>query len=75
MIRAYLLIITKPGSESKIASKLMATKEVKDIEVVYGDYDIVIKVEFPNMDKLSEFIKKLRAIKDVKNTSTMIAMQ
>ncbi|MBR9679303.1 MAG: Lrp/AsnC family transcriptional regulator [Nanoarchaeota archaeon] len=75
MIRAYLLLITKPGVESRIASKLINIKEVKDIEVVYGDYDIVIKVEFPNMDELSAFIKKLRAIKNIKNTSTMIAMQ
>ena len=75
MIRAYLLIITKPGSESRIANKLIRMKEVKDIEVVYGDYDVVVKVEFPHMDKLSEFVKSLRAIKDIKNTSTMIAMQ
>ena len=75
MIRAYLLVITKPGSESRIANKFLKLPEVKDIEVVYGDYDIVMKVEFSNMDKLSEFVKNLRALKDIKSTSTMIAMQ
>ena len=75
MIQAYLMLITKPGSESRIASRLMKTKEVKDIEVVYGDYDIVMKVEFGNMEALSNFVTSLRRIKDITRTSTMIAMQ
>jgi DNA-binding Lrp family transcriptional regulator len=75
MIRAYLMLITKPGSESRIAANLIKKKEVKDIEMVYGDYDIVMKVEFPNMDDLSNFVSSLRKVKDITRTSTMIAMQ
>ena len=75
MIRAYVMVIVDQGTGSMVASKLIKMNEVKDVEVVYGEYDVIVKVEYPDMNGLNQFISNLRKISDVKRTSTMIAMQ
>ena len=74
MIRAYILVIVEQGIGSKIAAELIKEKEVKDVEIVYGEYDMVVKVELPSMDALKEFITRMRHHKDIKRTATMIAV-
>lgn len=74
MIRAYILIIVEQGIGSKIAVELIKRKEVKDVEVVYGEYDMVVKVEMPGMEDLKKFITELRSHRDIKRTATMIAV-
>ena len=76
MVKAYVLMVVKPGSETKVADSLNKFKEVKDISVVYGEYDIVCKLMLASMDDLQTFIaKKLRGIKEVQRTSTMVALR
>lgn len=75
MVSAYVLIVVKPGTESKIAEKMVGMKEVKDVSVVYGEYDIIAKIEVENMDKLQEFVINLRKNTDIERTSTMIAVK
>lgn len=72
MVTAYVLIITRPGAEDEVAMNLLKMKEVKDAGVVYGEYDIVTKVEVPTMEGLQGFILKLRKDKAVERTTTMI---
>lgn len=76
MVTAYVLLIVKPGEESKVSEKLLKLKEVKDVSVVYGEYDIVAKIEKPTMEELQNFlIKQVRAMDEVERTSTMIALK
>ena len=75
MIRAYVMVIVDQGTGSMVASKLIKMDEVKDVEVVYGEYDVIAKVEYSDMKGLNDFVSNLRKISDVKRTSTMIAMQ
>ncbi|RLE45061.1 Lrp/AsnC family transcriptional regulator, partial [Candidatus Woesearchaeota archaeon] len=49
-------------------------KEVKEIHTLYGEFDIIIKIEAPNMAKLQDFIaNKIRPIRDITSTETLIA--
>ncbi|RLG18863.1 Lrp/AsnC family transcriptional regulator [Nanoarchaeota archaeon] len=76
MVDAYILIEVKPGTEIQVREKLERMKEVKSVEAVYGDYDLISKVTVRNMQKLQEFItKKLRSIKDITSTTTMICLE
>lgn len=76
MVVAYVLLIVKPGDESNVAEKLKKKKEVKDVSVVYGEYDIIAKVEMPNMEGLQNFlIKEIRAMDEIERTSTMISLK
>ena len=76
MVVAYVLLIVKPGEEANVSEKLQNMKEVKDISVVYGEYDIIAKVEMENMEGLQNFlIKEIRAMDEIERTSTMISLK
>jgi DNA-binding Lrp family transcriptional regulator len=61
------------GSEDTIIRDLKNLEEVKEVFRVYGVYDIIAKVESNTMDKVKEIIVlKLRNLKDVKSTLTLI---
>lgn len=75
MVVAYVLFVVDPGAETKISEKLMKKKEVKDVAVVYGEYDIVTKVEVESMSDLQDFVIGTRKNKEIKRTTTMITVQ
>ena len=75
MVTAYVLLVVEPGVESKIASKMLKKKEVKDVSVVYGEYDVIMKLEVDSMEVLQDFVISLRKNKGIKRTTTMIAVQ
>jgi len=75
MINAYILVIVQSGAADSVKKKLETAKEVQDISIVYGEYDIVMKVQVEEMNDLQSFIMtNIRTIKDVDRTSTMIAL-
>ncbi len=76
MVMAYLLILVKPGEETTVVEKLNQMDEVKMTDVVYGEYDIIAKVEVPDMSALQKFLmEKIRKIDEIERTSTMIAIK
>ena len=76
MITAYLAMLVKPGEESIVAKKLTEMPEVKDVDIVYGEYDIIAKVNVKDMEALQKFlISKIRKIDEIDRTSTMIAIK
>ncbi|MCD6404139.1 MAG: Lrp/AsnC ligand binding domain-containing protein [Nanoarchaeota archaeon] len=76
MVVAYILMVVEPGSESKVAAQLLKKSEVKDAAVVYGEYDIICKVEVDSMEALQNFVISLRkGNKAIRRTTTMIAVR
>ncbi|RLI68224.1 Lrp/AsnC family transcriptional regulator [Candidatus Heimdallarchaeota archaeon] len=75
MVVAYILFVVEPGSENKVADKLIKRKGVKDISVVYGEYDLIAKLEVESMSGLQDFVISVRKNSSVKRTTTMIAVQ
>jgi len=76
VVVAYVLLIVRPGEESNVADKLKSMEDVKDVSVVYGEYDIVAKIEKEDMEALQNFlIKKVRAMEEIERTSTMISLK
>ena len=73
MVTAYLLLNAKPGMENKIALKLNKMREVKEANIVYGEYDIIIKVSLPTMNKLREFVINIRKNTEIERSSTLIS--
>ena len=75
MVLAYILMQIQPGKEKKIIDKLSKIKEVKETHLLYGEYDLIAKVEFENIKKLNDFVLNvLRKQNGVKVTSTMICV-
>ena len=73
---AFILLVTGAGNEQDIIGKLSDKDQVIEVEEVYGEYDIVIKVNIDSMDNLDEFVtKQIRKIPQIQMTSTLISME
>jgi len=74
MMEAFVLIIVKPGNEETVYEKLKDAPQVKEIYKVYGEYDIIIRVEIENIKELDRFHDEiLRKIREIEMTETLIA--
>lgn len=74
MIEVFILIIVKPGNEDIVYEKLSKLPQVKEVYKVYGEYDVIIRVEVENIKGLDEFHDDvLRRIKEIEMTETLIA--
>ena len=71
---AYVLIQTEHGKIDLVSKKLIKYKEVADIHHLYGEFDIIIRVEAGTMAKLQDFVaNKLRPVKEITATETLVA--
>ena len=76
MTIAYVLLNCDLGSEEEVISKLKTIDEVKEINGIYGVYDILLKIESPTNESLRETIsRKIRNIKWVRSTLTVICIE
>jgi len=72
MIGAYVLITAKSGAEKQVLEKLRKYKEITDARIVYGEYDIIAKIQVPDISDLNDFLlEKVRSL-DIEKTSTLI---
>jgi len=72
-IYAYVLLTVKSGSERKVCNKLSEYSEVLEVDELYGEYDIVIRVSAEDLSQLDDLITyKIRSNPDVLLTYTMI---
>lgn len=70
---AYVLLGVAPNTEEKVYSKLKKIPEVKQINILFGSWDIVAQVEVKSVTGLNEFmLEKVRKIPEVNLTATMI---
>jgi DNA-binding Lrp family transcriptional regulator len=72
-ILAYLLIVTEIGKEYEIAKALLEIKSVKEARTVYGEFDVIAKIEAEGVRKLDTVITKIRKMKGVTRTITLIS--
>ncbi len=73
MEKAYVLIVSETGSEQHVIEKLLMIYEIKEVNQVWGAYDVVIKVVGPTSDAVREIITgKIRKIEGIKTTTSLI---
>jgi len=76
MITAYLLIVSDPGCERHVVSELVSIDEVREASIVYGDYDLVARVDIEEISDLTDFIlEKIHTIVGIRRTSTLIVAE
>ena len=76
MPTAFVLINTEPAWMDQVLKKVMTVEGVKEAVMVYGIFDIVVKVETDSMHKLKTIIiDHIRKIHKVKATATMVVLK
>lgn len=76
MIAAYVLMRIKPGVERNVLNNVRKLDQVKVVETLYGEYDMLLKVELETLDELDSFIfDTVRTIKGVERSTTLIVIK
>ena len=75
MASAYLLLNVETGTEEEVMNNLKPLQEVKEARMVYGVYDIVVRVEAETMEELKNIVSwTIRRLDRVRSTMTMIVV-
>lgn len=66
----FMLIKTKP---SAMLDKIIGNRHVKEFFGVTGEYDLLLKLKFRDVDEFNGFVIKFRKEQSIQTTLTMVA--
>ena len=74
MPTAFVLVNAELGFEEAVLKKVLKNAEVKEAHLLYGLYDIIIKIEGESVEKIKNAVNnKIRGIEKIRSTLTMIS--
>jgi DNA-binding Lrp family transcriptional regulator len=71
-VKAYFVATVKRGTEHEVAERIRKMKEVKEVLVTYGLWDIVARIEAESLGHLDKIITEIRKIPEIEQTNTLI---
>ena len=72
-VMAYVLVVTEVGKEHEVVKELLNINGVTIAQTVYGEFDVVSKIECNTLQSLDESITKIRKIQSIIRTMTLIS--
>ncbi len=76
MPTAFVFINTDPASLPDVLNKIKAVEGVEEAEMLYGVFDIVVKVKTETMSQLKQIITfKIRRLANVLTTNTQLVVR
>ncbi|MEF8848504.1 MAG: Lrp/AsnC ligand binding domain-containing protein [Candidatus Thermoplasmatota archaeon] len=73
MATGFALLTISPLYEKEVYGNLGNISEVVEVHPLFGEYDILLKIETSDIDLVGEVvIKKIRSLKGVTDTKTLI---
>jgi DNA-binding Lrp family transcriptional regulator len=74
--KAFVLINAVSGGEEELVAELKKITSVTEVYMVYGAYDLMLKVEADTAEKVKETITwRIRRLEKVRSTLTMIVVE
>ncbi len=75
-VPAFVLVNVDLGAEEEVKKKVLEIPEVEEVYIVFGVYDMIIKLKSEDKEKLRNVIfKRIREIQDVRSTMTMMTAE
>jgi DNA-binding Lrp family transcriptional regulator len=74
-VKAYVVATVKRGKEHDAAQKIRKMKEVTEVTVAYGLFDLVIRIEAKSLGQLDKIVTDIRQMAEIKQTSTLVGAQ
>ena len=72
MAVGFVLIKAAPAHEHEVFNKLSKLSEIIELHLLFGEYDLIGKIESESFEKLGKIIvKKVRSIEGVMDTKTL----
>ena len=75
IVKAYVVATVKRGTEHDAAQKIRKMKEVTEVLVTYGLYDLVVRIEVKSLGHLDKIVTDIRQMAEIKQTSTLVGAQ
>jgi len=73
MESAYIMINCELGSESSVIAQLKSIPGIKEVLGVFGNYDILAKIQAPSIKSLRDIITfQIRKIPEIHCTTTIM---
>jgi len=73
MESAYLMINCELGSEKSIIEQLKSIPGIMEVRGVFGNYDILVKIQVPSIASLRDIITfQIRKIPEIHCTTTIM---
>ncbi len=73
MTDAYVMLNCELGAEAEIIEKLKELEQVKDVFETIGTYDMMVKLQADNFEKIREIVSRnIQQIPKVRSVSTLI---
>jgi len=73
MAIGFALLSISPLCEKTVYESLKNVPEITEIHPLFGEYDILVKIECEDIDAIGEIvIKKVRSLKGIVDTKTLI---
>ena len=70
-----MLIDIEPNREKEVYEKLMSLQDIVELYPLFGEYDLIAKVEADSFDAIGDFVvQKIRSVDGVKATKTLARM-
>jgi len=73
-VLAFVLLITDSIQTQEIYKELQSYDKVRECHMIYGDYDLILKIELQNLAEMTSFMMDLRKRFAIKKSSTLIAL-
>ena len=76
MFTAFVLLKLKAGKEQEVYKALMRYSEIQGIRQVFGDFDILARIETNDFKHIRDTVmNKIRSIDGVISTTTLIGLE
>jgi len=73
MAVGFALLSISPLNEKEVFDALNNMGEVTEVHPLFGEYDILVKIECEDIDAIGEVvIKRIRALKGIVDSKTLI---
>ena len=70
----FVLVRVSPKHESEVFNKLSKLSEVVELHQLFGEYDLLAKVESVGYEHIGEIVNKIRTIDGITDTQTLAAI-
>ncbi len=74
-VKAYVIATVKRGTEHEAAQKIRKVKEVSEVLVTYGLYDLVVRIEAESLGHLDKIVTDIRKMGEIEQTSTLVGAE
>ena len=73
MATGFALLSISPLREKEVFEALKNMPEITEVHPLFGEYDILVKIECGDIDQIGEVvIKKIRALNGIVDSKTLI---